>query len=428
MKEFTMTARLIAAFLLALAMVPAAAADPVEDIMIGPVGDGSLDARVAVMQKRLELDPGDDTARFGLGILQFLRSGELLAQSAYRYGMRTNELGMMTGALMGPLNVPLGINPDPEMVREADVRAVLEQWLERVAAAERTLAKIDDEDVKLPLRVGLLRMDFNGDGKLAEKDALWQRWRAMRLRFQPDQASANEFVIAFDRGDVSWLRGYCHICLAVGEMILAHDTSGIFDTVGHLLFERPDAPCARLRESGPVDVWDERHILDMIAFIHMIRLPVQSPDGLRRAHAHLQQAVAMSRDMWMHYDREMDDDREWVPNTKQLDAALPGATVDAEIRATWLQFLDEAEKVLDGERLLRFWRGAREQGEGAERTEGVNLNRAFMEPRTFDLVLWVQGSAALPYLEEGELTSPGLWRRMRGATRGRAFRYMWWFN
>ncbi len=35
---------------------------------------------------------------------------------------------------------------------------------------------------------------------------------------------------------------------------------------------------------------------------------------------------------------------------------------------------------------------------------GHQLKRVFEEPQTFDLILWIRGSAAADYLEEGELT------------------------
>src|SRR5947208_7893227 len=38
------------------------------------------------------------------------------------------------------------------------------------------------------------------------------------------------------------------------------------------------------------------------------------------------------------------------------------------------------------------------------RGRGSNVRRVFIEPRTFDLVLWVQGSAAAPNLEAGEIS------------------------
>jgi hypothetical protein len=58
----------------------------------------------------------------------------------------------------------------------------------------------------------------------------------------------------------------------------------------------------------------------------------------------------------------------------------------------------------------------------------VNLMRVLEEPRQFDLVLWIQGPGAEPYLEEGTLTEPQLWMRLNAAFDQGVFRYAFWFN
>jgi hypothetical protein len=86
----------------------------------------------------------------------------------------------------------------------------------------------------------------------------------------------------------------------------------------------------------------------------------------------------------------------------------------------WHEFLDEFEALLEGEKLVPFWR----EREG----RGVNLKRVFTEPKPFDLVLWVQGTAATPYLEKGTLTDPNFWRRLNRAYRGQFMNFAVWFN
>jgi hypothetical protein len=58
----------------------------------------------------------------------------------------------------------------------------------------------------------------------------------------------------------------------------------------------------------------------------------------------------------------------------------------------------------------------------------VNLRRVFTEPRPFDLVLWVQGTAAAPYLENGPLTKPETWSRFQNIFRGEFIGFALWFN
>jgi hypothetical protein len=81
-------------------------------------------------------------------------------------------------------------------------------------------------------------------------------------------------------------------------------------------------------------------------------------------------------------------------------------------------FLGEFEALLAGRKLIPHWRLAK----------GINLRRVFTEPRTFDPVLWMQGSAALPYLEDGELTSNETWFRIMGLLQGNFLGYAIWFN
>ena len=92
-----------------------------------------------------------------------------------------------------------------------------------------------------------------------------------------------------------------------------------------------------------------------------------------------------------------------------------------------LEFLEMSESeelesplVLDGKKLIPFWRRGSSQG--------VNLSKVFAEPKDFDLVLWVQGSGALPYLEDGEITSPETWAEFQRVFGGRFIGFAVWIN
>ena len=82
------------------------------------------------------------------------------------------------------------------------------------------------------------------------------------------------------------------------------------------------------------------------------------------------------------------------PNDHQHNAAFTNATITPQIIDGWLAFLDDAEACLKGEKLLPFWRGTDEHG--------VNLMKALDEPQTFDLILWIQGTGAAPFVETGK--------------------------
>jgi hypothetical protein len=157
--------------------------------------------------------------------------------------------------------------------------------------------------------------------------------------------------------------------------------------------------------------------MDLIAFIHLNHWPVVAPERMRSALAHLEAVPPLSRESWRRILAEQDDQNEWIPGPKQ-SALMPGLEVGEAQVEGWMLFLDEFEALLQGRKLLPHWRFEK----------GINLRRFFLEPTTFDLVLLVQGSAALPYLEEGELTRQDTWRRIMALFGGDFFRYAVWFN
>lgn len=367
--------------------------------------------------------PESDHVRFALGLNQFFRSGEVLFSGLYRYGFL--QEGMVLGDMLPVDLESIPRNPDPEEVTYEKLNALIQSWFESIARAEATLAAITDEDVKLPLAIGQVRLDINGDGKGDRSEAIWALFNRFQRRFNPSEEGAAEFIIAFDRADVSWLRGYCNLLMALCEAVLAHDRRMLFDHCSHVAFARPKTPFAFLREEYDYREYEWMEVTDWIAFFHLMRFEVKEPQRMLSAHSHLKLVIAMGREMWTHINAETDNDREWVPSPIQT-SVIPEARVTPEIRDTWLIFLDEADLVLDGKRLVRFWRMP--QWDDRLEGTGINLKRVFTEPKTFDLVLWIQGTAAAPYLETGTLTNPGLWERLQDAFNGRVFRWGFWFN
>lgn len=359
--------------------------------------------------------PDDAQARFELGVVQVIRSVERLAQSLHGYGLQ--------GARSAPpfLRLPVPPNPEPEPVTYAKLRKVYERLLEDLSRAQETLEQVGDAEVRLPLHFGLIRLDLNGDGKADADETLWKIYaRITRQERRITDEQAEEFVIAFDRGDVYWLRGYCHLLMGLDEFILAHDWQKAFERTAQLFFANPETPHKFLQETpqgqrGLASPW----IADAIALIHLIDFPVEEPQRMKSALGHLQAMIEMSRKSWKAIEAERDDDHEWIPNPRQT-GVIPGVRVTEEMVAAWREFLDEAEAILQGKKLVPHWRIA----DG----RGVNLRRIFTEPRRFDLVLWVQGSAAGPYLEKGPLTQPDFWGRLRRTFRGQFVGFAVWFN
>lgn len=359
------------------------------------------DGRLAEGEKELAAwvarHPSDDKARYELGVVQFLRTFERLGANLYRYGLRSERLFILPFD-----NALLPQNPNPEKISYADVRTIIETSVADLKKAEETLAQVKQADVKLPLKVALIKVDLSGQGKPVSAAMLLRGAQANRPAApgedeeQPDPLE--EFVIAFDRGDVNWLRGYCHFLCAWGEIALALDGQDIFERTAHIFFEKVESPHAYLQEEerdvagilgGRVEP-----LFDLIAWIHLLRFEIKEPERMKAALAHLEAMVANGREMWTHYGAETDDDHEWIPNPKQT--GVVGMRITEEMVKTWLDVLTETEQVLAGKKLVPFWRGTEKRG--------FNLRRVFTEPRTFDLILWVQGTAVTPYLEEGPVT------------------------
>jgi hypothetical protein len=162
-----------------------------------------------------------------------------------------------------------------------------------------------------------------------------------------------------------------------------------------------------------------QEIFDLIAFVHLLDFELEDPSRLKSAHEHLLAVIDLSRSSWKLILAEADNDHEWIPGPTQT-SVIPSLSFNQEQVGAWQEFLDEVEAILQGKKLVPFWR----QGF----TEGVNLKRVFLDPRPFDLVLWVQGTAAFPYLETGEQTSPEIWQRLQRIFRGEFVGIAIWVN
>jgi hypothetical protein len=135
-----------------------------------------------------------------------------------------------------------------------------------------------------------------------------------------------------------------------------------------------------------------------------------------RVRERLLNVVVLSRETWGAVLAETDDDREWLPSPRQ-SSRFPGLDVTDEHVRAWLALLDAGEALLEGRVLAPHWRFAK----------GIDVRRVFTEPRDFDLVLWMSGQAALPYLADGPVLGADD-RALTSAFQGRLLAYALWFN
>jgi len=394
-----------------LAAVPARADEAANQAAVNHLYAGTLAAGDAELAAMLGADPNNDDARIGLGTIRFVEAIEALSQGLYRYGLKPPQTMMLP-----VVRLPVPVNPDPEPISFADFQALLDTFVTNVAKAEETLTGIGDSGVKLRLDLTKLRYDANGDGTIGDDErfiAVVQRVTGMNPGDMPDS-----LVFAFDKGDALWLRGYCNVLMAFGDFWLAHDWHESFD-VGfpHFFPKVQSAFAAAVAAPGSDPMYAEgAPVADFISFFH-IRWPVADPARMAEVRQHIKAMIALSRESWSAIEAETDDDAEWLPNPRQTSPFASVQVNQARIDA-WRAVLDEAEAVLDGGKLVPHWRF----------DKGFNLARVFDEPQAFDLVLWLTGPAALPYLEDGPVATSEEWNAMVGAFEGSFGVSAIWFN
>jgi hypothetical protein len=379
---------------------------------------GRLKKAEAALTKHVADQPDDDLARFQLGTVQFFAAVQGLAQDSYHLGLRPPREAIMF------LRMPVKQNPHPAQVSYQDVRAMIQRFVDGLNNAQATLEPVKDNQLSWKLDLTAVRIDTNGDGAVDDDETLFTLFQYFAARQNP-AAAPESFPVGLDSADVQWLRGYCHLLAALGEAILAYNEQELFDRTAQLFFADPQSKfAAELVDKAPDEQamngrWSRDWILDAIAFVHLIHFPLHEADRLKTARTHLLAMVDCSRKSWKLIQAETDDDHEWIPGPTQ-HSVVPNVALTAERVATWHQFLNEADAVLNGKKLIPYWR----QGS----SKGVNMAKFFTAPRDFDLVLWVQGSDAIPYLEEGEKSSPETWQEFQRVFEGRFFGMAIWIN
>jgi hypothetical protein len=383
--------------------------------------EGKLAEGETALLEQLKSAPHDDQSRFGLGFLQVMQAIEGLGQDLYKYGLRDPSRGRFKGSRF---HWPIPINARAETLTYTKAREMLERFRKNLSKAEETMSPISDPNVTLPLHCGMIHLDLVGNRASIKEGALWNLYAVLNnnLDIKPEQAES--FYIKFDRGDVHWLRGYCHLLMAMCDSFLAYDWQETFNCSAHLFFQKVESPYKFLskgkhghRAIGPID--DIPEVLDLIAIIHTIRWNLSEPQRMESALHHYQEVIAQSKESWKWIMAETDDDHEWLPNPNQT-GVMPQMRVSQEKVTSWLAMMDQFDKLLKGETLIPFWRG--------DEHRGINLRKVFLNPRPFDLVLWVQGSAAAPYLEEGKTVDKAVFGKLMNDF-GHEFPFFaLWFN
>jgi hypothetical protein len=403
-----------------LAAAPAQAG-PAAELLTSHLESGKL-AKAEQALLALSIAGNDPEANFALGAAKFLRAIEELGQSFHRHGLQA------PAAFGAPLfRMPVPENPNSEKLTYAELRRILQTFVDRMADVDATLAKVGPAgqgEIKIALDLAKIRLDLDRDGAATDAESLPTLLAAADPTglgldgMAPEDGAAPppRLTFAFDNADAVWLRGYSHVLAAFADFLLAHDFSALFDGTFHVLFPAAGLPMQdKSSFAGSMFTPDDPMAADAIAFIHLIRFPVAEAERMRGLRERLLTILLLSRENWSRILAETDDDREWLPSPRQT-TPFPGLEVSENHVSSWLAFLDMSEALLEGQLLLPHWRFEK----------GIDLKRVFDEPRDFDVVMWLTGQGALPYLADGPVLS-GQPAEL-SAFQGRLLQYALWFN
>lgn len=413
--------RLLASLVFVLAASGAARAD-IPDAAAAALSADSVLARRAALADLEAVRPHEPLASYTAGAVHFFMGLEKLAQGLYRHGFETPQSFML------PLmRLPIPDNPNPEPLSYEQFRQIFSDFQAEMREASVRLAEVpQDAEIGIDVDLAKLGIDIDNDGTIAPDEsavAIMAALNGGEMPSEPD-APAPNLTFRFDRADGYWLDGYAHFLSAQAKFWLAHDFRAMFDQSFHMLFPRADLPLqqALVPTAPPTGmISSEWRIADAISMIHLINWPVAEPQLRKEARQDLLEMINLSRQNWRAIRAETDNDREWLPGPHQTGVhVLTGLEVTEQEVLGWAKALDLAERLLNGEILMPHFRFA---------DGGIDMKRFFEDPKTFDLVLLITGSGAVPYYSRGPVISDEDWNEVqREFGRGGFMSFALWFN
>lgn len=350
----------------------------------------------------------DATERFALGAVRFLRGIEKTLQTRWLLGINAARTELPV------LRLPVPANPDPQPFTPDAIEALVTDLIADLDAARAPLLEIGDGDgVSLPVALDDLWFDINLNGARDEGEGLVNvAGRALTGRGM-DTAGA---VVTFDTADAAWLAAYTHFLSAFAELVLAFEPT---EQIGRVIdaSREMDALAGDTPYLNAMDMQFGRQV-DRIAMVYFALKQQPDAEHTMAAHGHLLRMIAQNRVFWERVAAETDDTGEWVPNDAQTQAL--GLRVPEGTGARWLAVLDDAEALLNGEKLIPFWR--------LRAGAGLNLKRMFEEPVPVDLAEWVHGIGLMRYAEEGERVTRDSWLDFERLVRGDSALYVVFLN
>lgn len=337
---------------------------------IAAKGIAATEARLAAV---VEPPPED---RFALAGLRFLGAVEAVLQARWRVGLSEDVSDLPF------LRLPLAPNPAPEPLDPGLIRDTLRETLPRLEAARDPLEGLDD-DFGVDIALNDLWFDVNANGTRDTGEDVAQIARGL-IGSGPALP-----VVRFDTADAAWLAAYTHMLAGFSQVVLAYDPTA---SIEKTMATRAALAQFPRSEPGMVDMIGEPWLDTVTVVLDALR---REPEAAMAAAARdsFLAMITQNRLFWERVATETDNHREWIPGARQ-ESAL-GVALPPETGPVWLEVLADAEAALNGTKLIPYWRSA----------GGVNLARMFTEPRPVDLLDWISGAGAVPYLEAGEMVT-----------------------
>ena len=367
---------------------------------------------LAATQKRLAaLTTPSDAENFALGGVLFLGALESAMQKRWTSGM-TDSTGVLPF-----LRTPIPENPNPGPPDPALVAAVFADTATAMDTARAPLAAIPDtSDFGVELSLADVWFDINANAARDAGEGMVDVLGPMLMGWQWENRDANTPppVIRFDVADAAWLSAYTHMLGGISDMVLAYDpTEALIQTISASTALRALDPSFR-----DADEYNIGAVVNMIATLDLALSQTPDADRMANAQAHFLAMIADNRRFWSLVDQEADNQNEWLPNDRQTSAI--GVVLPQGAGKAWMAILSDAEGLLRGTKLLPYW--------SVGTAAGVNVERLFSDPRAVDLVGWIQGWAALPYLEQGDVVNSASWQAFEGMIAGDAIIFSLYLN
>jgi hypothetical protein len=392
------------AALLALALLAAPVSAETISEEIARTGISPTEERLAALPSPTNED------LFALAGLRFLGGVEAALQLRWQTGIRADwsELPI--------LRLPIPENPDARPFVPADFTALVTGLDADMDAAREALTVLADKPFALDIRLSDLWFDINLNGTRDEGEDVGSVAGLTLGGGRMIMVPVEDPVIRFDTADAAWLTAYTHFLSGFVSTALAYDPEPAIQRV----MDSSTAIYALWGDTPPPNAMDMMfgRQVDRVAMVLFALSKTPDKTLALDAHSHFLSMIEENRRFWSLVELEADNDREWVPNDRQVSGL--GLAVPPGTGERWQAVLADAEALLTGEALIPHWRF------GAE--AGINLKKAFETPPAVDLVTWIQGEGLLPYAEKGRRISPAAWNDFERLVSGDAILFAVFLN